>query len=283
MDHPDDFTQYYASLLEGTYDCVDRIVLNAYFSRGQSPGGFRSWWREWAGSDDGLDTEHLMRFAGRFSRRLRAWAAAHGVPVIDCNSGERKHELAEAHLPPDPAFVGVFLIQVSRGPALVWDVRRFGQGGLDLRRKAPWPYVKHYSFHIIDPDWGHLTMRLSGHPPFGALIMLNGHEWVERRARQRQLPVTKEGNCFTHTTDVSALAEVADALTAPTAIGRLAEVCDRWIYSACLCFGLSQDDQERSGFRYDYSAYQVEYSRNLCFQRGGELRGTRESLCQFVS
>ena len=28
-------------LLSGSYDCVDRIVLNAYFGMGHSPGGFR--------------------------------------------------------------------------------------------------------------------------------------------------------------------------------------------------------------------------------------------------
>lgn len=37
-------------------------------------------------------------------------------------------------------------------------------------------YVNHYSFHILDPDWGHLTIKMSGHPPFGAQIILNGHE-----------------------------------------------------------------------------------------------------------
>ncbi|MCR4319172.1 MAG: hypothetical protein NUV74_02405 [Candidatus Brocadiaceae bacterium] len=27
----DEFSQYYEEYLDGTYDCVDRIVLNAYF------------------------------------------------------------------------------------------------------------------------------------------------------------------------------------------------------------------------------------------------------------
>ena len=35
----------YGDLLTGSYDCVDRIVLNAYFSIGHNPGGFRCWWR----------------------------------------------------------------------------------------------------------------------------------------------------------------------------------------------------------------------------------------------
>ena len=46
---------------------------------------------------------------------------------------------------------------------------------------------------------------------------------------------------------------------------------DRWIYTACLCYGLSSDEQEQSGFRYDYSVYQVEYSRNLVFASGAVM------------
>jgi hypothetical protein len=41
------------------------------------------------------------------------------------------------------------------------------------------------NFHLIDPDWGHLTFKMSGHPPFGLLIMLNVRECVERQARFR--------------------------------------------------------------------------------------------------
>jgi hypothetical protein len=36
----DDFCERYGDLLTGSYDCVDRVVLNAYFSVGHNPGGF---------------------------------------------------------------------------------------------------------------------------------------------------------------------------------------------------------------------------------------------------
>ena len=68
----DEYSEYYADLLDNTYDCVDRIVLNAYFCMGQGAGGFRIWWRQWMGSDDDLDNTHLMRMAGRFSQIGRA-------------------------------------------------------------------------------------------------------------------------------------------------------------------------------------------------------------------
>ena len=67
---PDQLSSLYSEFLEGGYDCVDRVVLNAYFSMGQSGSGFRAWWRELYGSDENLDDNHLMRMAGRFSRRL---------------------------------------------------------------------------------------------------------------------------------------------------------------------------------------------------------------------
>ena len=60
-------------------------------------------------------------------------------------------------------------------------------------------------------------------------------------------------------------------MSQPAAIGRLGQVCDRWIYSACLCFGLDLADQASSGFGYSYSIYQAEYSRNLLFRSGAQM------------
>jgi hypothetical protein len=61
---PDQLSALYSEFLEDGYDCVDRVVLNAYFSMGQSGGGFRVWWRELYGSDEDLDDNHLMRMGG---------------------------------------------------------------------------------------------------------------------------------------------------------------------------------------------------------------------------
>jgi hypothetical protein len=71
----DDFCGRYGDLLTGFYDCVDRIVLNAFFPLGHNPGGFRTWWRRLHdGSDELLDDTHLMRFVGRLARRSRRGA-----------------------------------------------------------------------------------------------------------------------------------------------------------------------------------------------------------------
>jgi hypothetical protein len=268
----DGLSELYRELLSGSYDCVDRIVLNAYFGMAHSPGGFRIWWRALTGSDDTLDNAHLMRLAGRFSRRVRGYAKAHGIPVVDCVAGERKHDVADDYLAKTTVTEGLFLVLVGRAQAPVWHV------GANYHLEKKKPYVNHYSFHILDRDWGHVTIKISGHPPFPAQVILNGHEYVACQARKAGIGFTKEGNCFTSIADTSGLATVAATLSEQRAVGRLSEVCERWIYSCCLCFALDFEEQQRSGFRYHFSNYQMEYSRNLIFLVGGRMEQVFQAL-----
>ena len=269
----DGLSTLYQDLLVGSYDCVDRIVLNAYFRLGHDPGGFRVWWRALTGSDETLENAYLMRMAGRFSRRVRGYAKAHDIPLIDCSVGQRKHDLAEEYLAKTRITEGLFLVLVGRAPAPVWDVSAHHH----IERKKPMPYVNRYSFHIRDRDWGHLTIKISGHPPFPAQVILNGHEYVACQARKAGIVFTKEGNCFTTISDAVGLAKIADTLSEHRAIGRLSQVCERWIYT-CVCFALDFDEQKRSGFRYQYSNYQIEYSRNLIFELGGHMDQVFQAL-----
>ena len=112
--------------------------------------------------------------------------------MIDCRAGERKHDLAEEYLKTTPITRGVFLILVRKAQAPVWEVGVSGKQH-HLERKKPMPYVNHYSFHILDPDWGYLTFQISGPPPFPAQIIFNGHEYVACQARKAGIGFTKEG------------------------------------------------------------------------------------------
>jgi DNA-binding transcriptional ArsR family regulator len=127
----DEFCEYYKDLLDGTYDSIDRIVINAYFRLAQSNGGFRTWWRMLMGSDDSLDNTHLMRFAGRFSRRIHAYAKEEGIPLIHCQPGERKHEIAEQYIPQDSS--------IDAGKLETWPLpSKVGAGrvaGIDINQR----------------------------------------------------------------------------------------------------------------------------------------------------
>lgn len=274
MPQTDSFTERCQELLDGTYDCVDRIVLNAYCRFLQSGGGFRTWWRQLHGTDENLDNAHLMRFAGRFARRVRAFAKQRGIPIIEKKGDERMHQIAEQYRPADPQRKGVFCITVHRAPNSVWGV----VGTKNLQRKKPQPYVNHYAFHIQDPAWGHITIKVCPHPPFNVQAILNGHEYVARQARREHIAYSKEDNCFTDSSNLAALDRVAATLRSASAIGSLKQVCERWLYSACLCFLVPLAEQNRTRLRYDWSVYQMEYSRNLLFTRGREMEEVFQSV-----
>ena len=57
-----------------------------------------------------------MRMAGRFARRVKAWAAANGVPLIFCQAGERKHRIAEEYRETHSVAPGVFLVLAGKAP-----------------------------------------------------------------------------------------------------------------------------------------------------------------------
>jgi hypothetical protein len=169
MRTPDAFAAYPAHLIEAAYDCVDRLVVNCYYPLGQAGGGFRTFWRQWQGDDSGLNDQALRQAAGDLARRLKAHCQQQGILWIECGPGDLKYEIAREHRPKDPAFRGVFAVLVGRAPAPLWEVRRNGQGQItELRRTAQWPYVQHYYFQILDPEWGHVVVRLCGYAPWGA-------------------------------------------------------------------------------------------------------------------
>jgi hypothetical protein len=242
---------------------------------GGAPGG----WRHWPGDEATLDDDHLRELAGTFSRRLTAYCAQPDVPLLEAHAGERKHELAAPCLPSAPHVQGLFLVITGKAPAPVWEVKRNAHNqSVALRHRRQWPQVKHYYFPRIDAAWGQVTLRLCGDPPLGAQVMLNGHQWVERPARRQSVVTVKAGNCFVAGSDCGEINRVAARLQRAAAVGPLAAVGEQWLHSSVLCFGLTREEPQRSGFQYQYSVFPLEWSRNLLFHHGPTLEEVYQKL-----
>ena len=95
--------------------------------------------------------------------------------------------------------------------------------------------------------------------------------------RQHQR-VVQEGNCFVEGSDFQAIDQLSGQLLGDHLAPSVQALCERWLYSACLCFGLPVEDQTRSRFRYKFSVWQLEYSRNLLFRDGSLLDEVYQKL-----
>jgi hypothetical protein len=90
--------------------------------------------------------------------------------------------------------------------------------------------------------------------------------------------VAKAGNCFIEGTDYPAVNRLAGELSGPQLGQRLEALCTRWLYSACLCFALPRAEQERIGFHYQFSIWQLELSRNFLFFQATVLEEVFQKL-----
>lgn len=279
----DQFVKQYLGLLAGGYDCLDRIVLNGYFLPGQNGGGMRQWWLRLRGDPvRTLKKYSFEKMATIFARRTREWGRRADIPVVDIPFGERKHEIAEEHLRQrllkERDFRGVFCVLVARAPAKLWRVSHHPNGQPHLETCKQWPMVYHLHFHVLDEEWGHVCFKISVHPPFGLQVILNGHDWVERQARRQAVSMAMRGNAFVDG-DLEALDRIAARLLDGADLERqLRAVCERWVYSGCLIHGLTLEEQKRSDFRYHWSFYQLEYSRNLLFKSAALLESTYQGM-----
>lgn len=280
MTASDTFTSHYEEQIHWQYDCIDRIVLNGTFQLGQSPGGFRYWWRELYGNDGNLTNPAIRTMTGDFARRIYAWSKKQGIPVLHAQKGERKHDLAEPYVRKAEAEnrCGVFLIVSGLAPAPVWRVEHNASGVIkNLYREKPWPFVKHWHFHIMDKQWGHLIVRVSGYAPYGLQVILNGHEWVKRQLSSHRHSFETDGNFFA-SGDHRAIRYWCARLMSEKGAGLLEEVASKWVYGSVLPFALSREDQQRTAFEYSWRIYQVEYSRNFLFHSGRVMEEIHNGL-----
>jgi hypothetical protein len=111
------------------------------------PDGANRRWRALHGDDSLLDDKHLREMAGTFARRLHAFCAKQEMPIVEARAGERKHELAEPHVPKDPTFRGLFLVVSGNAQAPIWEVKRNTAGQItEIRHRKNWPYVNTTTF-----------------------------------------------------------------------------------------------------------------------------------------
>ncbi|MBV9483505.1 MAG: hypothetical protein JO249_22555, partial [Acidobacteria bacterium] len=94
---------------------------------------------------------------------------------------------------------------------------------------------------------------------------------------RQNVPVIQQGNCFVQVPQGPALAHLSQTFLAEEFVPRLTAVCDRWIYG-CVEHAVSTEERARTRFRYEYSTYQLEYSRNLLFQSGAQMAQVAEAL-----
>jgi hypothetical protein len=119
----------------------------------------------------------------------------------------------------------------------------------------------HYSFYLIDPEFGLCYLRVPTWAPFRLQFYCNGHHWLAGQLRRQGIPYEPLDNTFRSLGDVGQAQALADAFP----IERLHRRLDRLAQQYCPVAA-------QFGVTYHWSLMQVEYATDIVFHRQADLR-----------
>jgi hypothetical protein len=255
--------------------CLDRVYLNGYVAKLQTPGGVVYFFRDHRGKP--IVSPALFEPIGeKFRKDIRDWAQANGIPVIRFTAGQRKAEVMAPYL--EAAAVAgrsqVVAVGCAQEFQLVWTARKrdTDPGGCpqfsftkEQRR------VSVFYIYIFDERMGPGFIKICTYFPYPVKAWVNGHEWAKRQALAAGIGFTALSNGFASCDDPAGLQAICDRFGP----GTVQVWFERWM--ARLPLPLTDADRD-AGYWWELSMRQTETSRTLVFDDDVHARAFFEAL-----
>lgn len=255
--------------------CLDRVYLNGFVAKLQTPGGVIYFLHDHRGKP--ITSPALFEQIGNaFRVAMKDWAQANAVPVVTFTAGDRKAEVMAPYLQAaaDAGVSKVVAIGKAQEYALVWTARRrdtdpggFPQFSFAREQRR----VSVFYLYIWDQRMGPGFIKICTYFPYPIKVWVNGHEWAKRQAVAAGIGFTELSNGFASCTDPAALQDICDRFGP----GTVQVWFERWM--AQIPLPLTSTDRD-GGFWWDLSMRQIETSRTLVFDTDVHARAFFEAL-----
>jgi hypothetical protein len=255
--------------------CLDRIYLNGYVAKLQTPGGVVWFFHEHRGKP--IVSPALFEPIGeRFRRDVRGWAQANGIPLIRFSAVERKADVMAPYLEAAAAAgrSRVVAVGCAQEFQLVWTARKRDTGPgkppqFSFTREQR--RVSVFYVYIFDAQMGPGFIKICTCFPYPVKVWVNGHERAKRQALPAGIGFSELSNGFASCDDPGALQRICDRFGP----GTVRVWFERWM--ARLPLPLTGADRD-AGFWWELSMRQVEISRTLVFDHDCHARAFFEAL-----
>jgi hypothetical protein len=244
------------------YEFVDRIFLNGYVSRLQTPDDL-AWFLCQHQRQRLPRYELLGEMTRTFVAAIEALATKGGIPVVHFEKRQSKEAVAQPFFQAaaQAQHEAVVLIGIAQESVSVFrppshqqrQAHKFAAG----RAKA---FVKQVYFYIWDRDFGPGFIKFNTYAPFQVRVWLNGHQWLRQHLQRSHHAYEPLDNGIAAVDDPVALDRLCGRFTA----AHIQRFFDRWLYRLPNPF-TSHD--RRAGYTYQLSLLQLEVSRTEVFDR----------------
>jgi len=254
------------------YSCIDRLILNAYIPRMQTPAAMAVFLREVCGKPI-LSGWVFKDLTERFVDRINQFAAASQVDILQVKGKTRPGELGQKHLEAArrAGRTGLIVILKHQEQARVFASEHRGGRDTNFWVKQDFRVVNHYYFYFRDPEYGSGFVRICSYPPFSARIWVNAHGYIKRQLEAQNISFRADQNCFLETDDPKALQQAADRFNREL-VEKIARKWLRWLPDPLT------PEQRNAGYHTELSVYQAEFCHNLVFKSGHKLNPMYDQL-----
>jgi hypothetical protein len=255
--------------------CLDRLYLNGFVNKLQTPGGVVYFFHDHRGKP--IVSPALFEPIGeKFRRDIKDWAQANGIPLIRFRAGERKAEMMAPYLDAAAATgrSQVAAVGCAQEFQLVWTARK---RATDPGACPQFSFTKEqrrvsvFYVYIFDEQMGPGFIKICSYFPYPVKVWVNGHEWAKRQAAAAGIGFTALSNGFASCEDPAALQAICDRFGP----GTVQVWFERWMAR----IPLPLDDADRDGgYWWELSMRQIETSRTLVFDSDVHARAFFEAL-----
>src|SRR5580692_5359115 len=243
-------------------ECIDRMYLNVYQPRLQSPAQVAAFFRFHRGHLFASSTV-MNPISKAFIDAVDKFAQAKEIPLLTFAKGQRKDDVAHEHLARFRGREGVYLIGKAQEKVPVFRTEQ--RTNPATGQKYPWivkstALVNQFYCYCIDEDFGPFFLKFSSYFPYNAKLCLNGHEYVKRQLAKEGIAFEALDNGVLTCADPKRLQQLCDGLSA----AKIDKLLRKWL--ARLPHPFSAADRA-AGYRYDVSTLQAEFSLTQVLDR----------------
>jgi hypothetical protein len=245
-----------------TWRALTGWSLNGYVPKLQHELGVVSCFRFHRGNP--VASSALMEpISKAFLTAIGDFVAARDIPLVAFAKGQRKDDVALAHLARFAEPEGVLFVGKAqeKTPVFRTEKRTNPQTG----QRYPWivhstAMVNHYYFSCVDQDFGPFFLKVCSYFPYTAKLCLNGHEYLKRQLTRQGIGYTALDNGLLTCADSGGAQAICDGLGAE----QIEALLRKWL--AILPHPFSPADRQ-AGSRYEVSILQAEFSRTQVLDR----------------
>lgn len=241
---------------------IDRMYLNLYVPRLQHDRGVVGFFRYHRGQPCASSTL-MAPITQAFVALIESYAAAHGVPLITFEKGERKDDIVKPYFADFEGEEGVVVIGKAQEKARVLRTvkRRNASSGKSYAWLVPsTAMVNHYYFYLFDRDFGPLFVKFCSYFPYTGKVCLNGHEYAKRQLEKRGIDYAALDNGVLRCAAPRRLQKICDGLGE----AQIGAVVQKWLGRLPQPF--TRADRE-AGYRHTLSILQAEFSLTQVLDR----------------